>query len=147
MNEQIAARTKEIMIAALKSEVPDEFRITMQDGVAQLRGAMAKWNEGAKNGARAVEEIVASAQAGTRTICDQIMTNLQQNSEAILNAAHALANAKTLPECAHLQTTFMQSQMSAIAKQTNELVELSTKISRETSETLAGIASKVAANA
>jgi len=53
-----------------------------------------------------------------------------------------MAKAKTLPEVARLQADFFKQQLAAASAQTKEFFELSSKISRQTLESLNSAATK-----
>ena len=56
--------------------------------------------------------------------------------------AEAMARAKTVPEMARLQATFIQQQLATASSQTKEFFELSNKIGRQTLESMNAVASK-----
>jgi hypothetical protein len=140
MNEQLARQTQEFLTAAVKTEVPNEVRLMALDGVAQLRDALGQWGVNAQKNAKMIEDMVAAAQAGAKTVRDQTLANFQTNTEAALAAADSLARAKTLPEAAHLQAKYVQNQLSDIAAQMRQLAELSAQVTKQTAETLTSIA-------
>ena len=53
-----------------------------------------------------------------------------------------MAKAKTVPEMARLQATFIQQKISTASAQTKEFFELSNKIGRQTLESMNAVASK-----
>ncbi len=55
------------------------------------------------------------------------MKNTEANTEAVFEAAKAIARAKTFPEALRLQTSFLQQQFTAAGAQSKELFELSTR--------------------
>ena len=54
--------------------------------------------------------------------------------EAAFDAAQAIVRAKTIPEAARLQADFVQQQLAVAGAQTKELLELSTKVAKQTFE-------------
>ena len=70
------------------------------------------------------------------------MTNANANTEALFDAAQAIARAKTLPEAARLQADFVQQQTAAASAQTKEFFELSSKVAKQTFETMNAAAAK-----
>ena len=56
------------------------------------------------------------------------------NTEAAFDAAQAIVRAKTIPEAARLQADFVQQQLAVAGAQTKELLELSTKVAKQTFE-------------
>lgn len=142
MNEQIARQAQDMLAAAAKTEVPAEVRALAQESLAKAREAFDKWNAGARQGAQALEEVVAAAQTGARTIGNKALGNTLINIDAAFEAAEGLARARTLPQAAQLQARFVQDQLADASTQGKELFELSVKVAKETADTLTAIATK-----
>ncbi len=142
MNEHIARQAQEMLAAAAKTEVPTEVRALAQETVAKAREAYCKWSSGARQGARALEEVMLAAQTGVRIIGAKAFGSAQANTEAAFEAAVELARARTLTEAAQLQAKFVQNQLAAVSDQGKELFELSVKVAKETADTLTVIATK-----
>src|SRR5690606_10037299 len=111
-------------------------------GVARSREVYSKLSATAQDSAKTIEEIVQAAQAGAKAIGEKLVNNTAVNTEAAFDAAEAIARAKTLPEAARLQANFLQQQFAVASAQTKELFELSTKVARQTFETLNTASSK-----
>ncbi len=62
--------------------------------------------------------------------------NTSVNAQAAFDAAQSIARAQTLPEAARLQANFLQQQIAVASAQTKEIFELSTKVARQTFETM-----------
>ncbi len=143
MNEHIARQAQEMLAAVAKTEIPPEMRALAQETVAKAREALGKWNSGARQGARALEEVVVSAQTGLRTIGEKALDSALANTETAFEAAAELARARTLTEATQLQARFLQDQLAVVSRQAKELVELSAKVAQETKDNLTLIATKV----
>src|SRR5437588_11754755 len=64
----------------------------------------------AKQNAKVMEDLVRGSQA----IGEKLVANSAKNVRAALDAAQALASAKTLPDALRLQTEFMQKQFATV---------------------------------
>lgn len=142
MNEQFTRQAQDMFKAAQDARIPENFQAMAEDGVAKTHEAYQKLNAVAKDGAKAVEEVMLTAQASAKAFGEKVMQNTAVNTEAAFDAARAIARARSLPEAARLQADFMQQQMSIASAQTKELFELSTKLARETIETMNSAASR-----
>jgi hypothetical protein len=128
--------------AAKEARIPENVQAFAEDSVAKTRDAYAKINAATQDHVKAVEEIVLAAQAGAKSFGEKFLHTATVNAEAVFDAAEAIAKAKTLPEVARLQADFLKQQLAAASSQTKEFFELSSKISRQTLESLNSAASK-----
>lgn len=142
MNEQFTQQTKEFFEAAKDARIPENMQAMAEDAVEKSRTAFEKVQVATKDNAKAVEELVSVATDGVKTIGEKVLRNTELNAEAAFDAAEAIARAKTLPEIARLQSSFMQQQMAVAGAQTKELFELSTKVAQQTFETVNSVTTK-----
>lgn len=142
MTEQFTRQAQDMFAAAKDARIPENLQAFAEESVAKSREAYAKFNSTAQDGAKAMEEVMLAAQAGAKAIGDKLVNNTAVNTEAVFDAAEAIARAKTLPEAARLQANFLQQQFAVAGAQTKELFELSTKVTRQTFETMNTAASK-----
>jgi phasin len=142
MNEQFTRQAQEMFNAAKDGRIPDNVQAMAEDNVAKVREAYQKMNSVTKDGAKVVEDVVLATQAGVKAIGEKVLTNTTANAEAVFDAAAAIARARSLPEAARLQADFFQQQFAAAGAQTKELFELSTKVMKQTFETINTAASK-----
>ncbi|CFX07613.1 Phasin [Candidatus Filomicrobium marinum] len=142
MTEQFTRQAQDMFAAAKDARIPENVQAFAEESVAKSREAYAKFNATAQDGAKAMEEVMLAAQAGAKAIGDKLVNNTAVNTEAVFDAAEAIARAKTLPEAARLQANFFQQQFAVAGAQTKELFELSTKVTRQTFETMNTAASK-----
>lgn len=142
MNEQFNQQTKEFFEAAKDARIPENVQAIAEDAVEKSRTAFEKVQVATKDNAKAVEELVSVATDGAKTIGEKVLRNTELNAEAAFDAAEAIARAKTLPEIARLQSSFMQQQMAVAGAQTKELFELSTKVAQQTFETVNAVTTK-----
>lgn len=142
MNEQFTQQTKEFFEAAKDARIPENVQAIAEDAVEKSRTAFEKVQVATKDNAKAVEELVSVATDGAKTLGEKVLRNTELNAEAAFDAAEAIARAKTLPEIARLQSSFMQQQMAVAGAQTKELFELSTKVAQQTFETVNAVTTK-----
>ena len=110
--------------------------------INEIYEAYQKLNSVAQENVKTTEEIVLAAHAGTKAIGEKVMSNAVANTEAMFDAAKAMARAKTLPEAARMQADFFQQQTTAASTQTKELFELSAKVAKQTFDTINSAAAK-----
>jgi hypothetical protein len=142
MNDQYTRQAQEMFNAAKDARIPQNVQVFAEDSVAKTREVIGKMTVAAKDNAKAVEDVMTAAQTGAKSIGEKIMSNTVANTEAALDAATAMARARSLPEVAKLQADFMQQSMTIMSNQTKELFDLSGKMMRQTFETMNAAASK-----
>ena len=67
---------------------------------------------------------------------------LHDAAKAAFDAAQAISRAKTLPEMAHLQSSYLQKQAADAVVQTQAYFELSMKVAQQTIEAMSSAAAK-----
>jgi hypothetical protein len=142
MNEQFTRQAQEMLAAAKEARIPENVQAFAEDSVAKTREAYSKMNAVAQDGVKAFQEIVLTAQSGAKSFGEKLLHTATVNAEAAFDAAEAMAKAKTVPEVARLQASFIQQQLANASSQTKELFELSSKIGRQTLESMNAVASK-----
>lgn len=136
MNEQFTRQATEMFSAAKDAKIPENFQAIAEEGVAKTREAYKQMSAISQDGAKAIEEVSLAAQAGVKALGDKVLENTSVNTEAALDAAEAIARADTLPEVMRLQANYFQKQAAVAGAQTKELFELSTKVAKQTFETM-----------
>lgn len=142
MNEQFTRQAQDMFRAAQDGRIPESFQAMAEDGVAKTREAYQKLQSATKDNVKVVEEFVLAAQAGAKAIGEKVIQNTAANTEAVFDAAQAMARARSLPEAARLQADFLQQQMAAASSQTKELLELSTRVTRQAIESVNAAAAR-----
>ena len=142
MNDQFTRQAQDMFNAAKDARIPENMQAFAEDSVAKTRDAYAKINVVAKDGVKVMEDVMLTAQAGAKTFGEKVLRNTETNTEAVFEAAQAIARAKTFPEAARLQSTFFQQQFAAVGNQTKELFELSAKIAQQSFESMNAAATK-----
>ena len=103
-----------IIKAARSGQLPIDVRAIAHDGLTQTRET-------------SLQSITA-----VRTLAAKVLDNTLANTEAVFEAALAIASAKNLTEAAQLQANFWQAQCAKAAQQGKEFYELSAKLTQET---------------
>jgi hypothetical protein len=142
MNDQFTRQAQDLLAAAKEARIPENVQAFAEDSVAKSREAYSKMNAAAQDGVKAMQEIMLAAQAGAKSFGEKMLHTASVNAEAAFDAAEAMAKAKTVPEVARLQATFVQQQLATASAQTKEFFELSSKIGRQTLESMNSVASK-----
>jgi hypothetical protein len=142
MNDQFTRQAQEMFAAAKDARIPENVQAFAEDSVAKTREAYSKINAATQDSVKAMQEIMVAAQTGAKSFGEKMLHTASVNAEAVFDAAEAMAKAKTVPEMARLQATFLQQQMAAASAQTKEFFELSNKIGRQTLESMNAVASK-----
>ena len=136
INDQFTRQAQDMFNAAKDARIPENVQHMAEEGVAKTREAYQKINAATKDGAKVVEGVMVAAQAGVKTLGEKVLHNTMANTESLFDAAQAIARARSLPEAAKLQADFMQQQFAAVGAQSKEFFELSTKLARQTFETM-----------
>jgi phasin len=142
MTDQFTRQAQDMLAAAKDARIPENVQAFAEESVAKTRDAYTKFSAAAHDGVKAMEEIVLAAQAGAKSFGEKVLHAASINAEAAFDAAEQIAKAKTVPEVARLQATFIQKQLAATSTQTKEFFELSSKIGRQTLESMNSVASK-----
>lgn len=142
MNEQFTRQAQEMFNAAKDARIPENVQAFAEDTVAKSREAFQRMNGATKDSVKVVEEIMLASHAGAKTIGEKMLHNTAVNTDAAFDAAQQMARAKSIQDLARLQADFFQQQMAAASAQTKELLELSTKVSRQTFESISGAAQR-----
>ena len=142
MNDQFTRQAQDMFNAAKDARIPENVQAFAEDTVAKSREAFQRVNSAAKDGSKVVEDMMLATQAGAKSIGQKIFENTTANTEAAFDAAQAIARAKSVQEIARLQADFMQQQMAIASAQSKELMELSTKVARQSFESFSGAAQK-----
>lgn len=142
MTDQFTRQAQDMFAAAKDARIPENIQVMAEDGVQKSREAFYKMSAAAKDSAKVVEDVMVVTQAGAKAIGDKLMHNTAVNTEAVFDAAQAIARAKTVPELVRLQADFLQQQFAVAGAQSKELFELSAKVAKQTLETVNSAATK-----
>lgn len=142
MNEQFTRQAQEMFNAAKDARIPENVQAMAVEGVAKTREAYTRISGAAQDGVKVVEDVMLAAHAGAKTIGEKVLQNTLVNTEAAFDAAQAIARARTLPEVARLHADFVQQQFAAASAQSRELFELSSKIAKQTLDSMNSAATK-----
>ncbi len=142
MNDQFTRQAQDMFAAAKDARIPENIQAMAEEGVVKTREAYHKLSTVAKDGAKVVEEVMLASHAGAKAIGEKLLHNTTVNTEAVFDAAQAIARAKTIPEAVRLQADFLQQQFAVAGAQSKELFELSAKVTKQTMETVNAAATK-----
>lgn len=140
--QDFTRQAQEMFSAGKDSKIPENVSAFAEDAVAKSRDAYNKIATATKDNAKVVEDVVLTAQAGAKSISEKMLANTLSNTEAMFDAAQAIARAKTFPEVARLQANFWQQQFANAGVQSKELLELSSKVAKQTFETVGSATTK-----
>ena len=140
--QDFTRQAQDMFSAGKDAKIPENMSAFAEDAVAKTREAYNKINHATKDNAKVMEDVVLTAQAGAKSISEKMLANTVANTEAIFDAAQAMAKAKTFPEIARLQANFWQQQFAAVGVQSKEIFELSTKVAKQTFDTVGTATSK-----
>jgi hypothetical protein len=124
------------------ARVPENLQAFAQQGVAASKELYTKTAAAAQDGAKVMTEIADTAWGSTKLLNDKLAQNLTANAEAAFAAMHAIANAKSFPEMAKLQSEFSQKIAAQAAEQTKEFFDLSARATQHLFEKAQAAASK-----
>lgn len=134
--QDFTKQAQEMFSAGKDAKVPENISAFAEDAVAKSREFYQKAATSAKENAKVAEEVLLTAQAGAKSITEKLVANSLANTESAFEAAQAIARARTFPEIARLQANFFQQQFSTLSTQSKELLELSSKVAKQTFDTV-----------
>lgn len=134
IQEDFARQAQDMFAAAKDARIPENMQHMAEESVSKSREMFHKFSAVAKDQVKATEDIILATTAGNKAIGEKLLQNTINNSEAVFDAAQAMARAKTLPEAFQIQAKFIQQQMAVASSQTKELFELSTKVAKQNFE-------------
>lgn len=140
--QDFTRQAQEMFSAGKDAKIPENMSAFAEDAVAKSRDAYNKIATATKDNAKVVEDVVLTAQAGAKSIGEKLLANTLANTEAAFDAAQQIAKAKTFPELARLQANYWQQQFAAVGTQSKELLELSSKVAKQTFETVGAATTK-----
>ncbi|MGQ0455959.1 MAG: phasin family protein [Hyphomicrobium sp.] len=140
--QDFTRQAQDIFTAGKDAKVPENLSAFAEDAVAKTRDAYQKFASAAKDNAKVAEDVLLTTQAGAKSIGEKIVANTLANTEAAFEVAQAIARARTFPEIARLQANFFQQQFAMAGAQSKELFELSSKVAKQTMETVGSATTK-----
>ncbi len=140
--QDFTRQAQDMFSAGKDAKIPENMSAFAEDAVAKSRDAYNKMATVTKDNAKVMEDVVLTAQAGAKSIGEKMLANTLANTEAAFDAAQAIAKAKTFPELARLQANFWQQQFANAGVQSKEIFELSTKVAKQSFETIGSATTK-----
>jgi hypothetical protein len=124
------------------ARVPEQVQAMAQEGVAKSRELYAKSSAAAQEGAKLLTEVAETAWSSTKVLNDKFLQNVAANTEAMFDAAQAMARAGSLTEVAKLQSEYLQQMVTTTSAQAKEFYDLSTRATQHMVETVQAAAGK-----
>ena len=124
------------------ARVPEQVQAMAQEGVAKSRELYVKSAAAAQDGAKLVTEVAETAWSSTKVLNDKLLQNVTANTEAMFDAAQAIARAGSVPEAVKLQGQFLQQFVATSTAQAKEFYDLSTRATQHLVETVQSAAGK-----
>lgn len=140
--QDFTRQAQEIFTAGKDAKVPENVSAFAEDAVAKTRDAYQKITAVAKDNAKVAEDVLLTTQAGAKSIGEKMVANTLANTEAAFEVAQAIARCRTFPEIARLQANYLQQQFAVAGSQSKELFELSSKVAKQTLETMGSATTK-----
>jgi hypothetical protein len=131
VNQQPTHQIQSLFAVAVDPRISENFRVMAEHSVARTRQTYDKVKGLAADSAVIVEDVMVAAHTGAKTIAEKALRHAEVNAETAFATACAIARARTLPEIAHLQSSFLQQQVAAAGAQTKELFELSANVTQQ----------------
>jgi len=122
--------------------MPTSLHHMAQDSVARSRELYRSTMAAAQGSARVFAEVAETTWGSAKLLNDKIIQNMTANTEAAFSAAEAIAQARSLPEAAQLQSDFMQLLLTSTGEQLKEFVDLSARVAQHVLETVQEAASR-----
>jgi phasin family protein len=109
------------------ARLPENVQAIAQQGVAKTHEFYTKSAAAAQERANVLTEAAETTWATTKLLNEKLAQNLTANIEASFTAAHAIANAQSLPEAMKLHTEFFQKLAAQTTDQTKEFFGVSAR--------------------
>jgi phasin len=119
---------------AVDFSVPESVRSLAETVVAQNREMYERTRGGMEDAIDALESSFDRAGQGTAALNRKVIDIAQNNFNSGFDLAKDLAGAETLPQLIEIQAAFMRRQFDQMNSQADEIRELATKVTNETSE-------------
>lgn len=132
MKDDLARVTLDALAAAQKGEIPAELQELAANSVAKSRAAFRDANAVALEQAKLVEDALATAVAGAKTVGEKVLATTEANTQAAFEAAQSLARAKTVPEALKIQAGYLQDQAGKVVAQAQDIFALSSNVAQST---------------
>jgi hypothetical protein len=125
------------MLNAVKTaRVPENIKVLAEERVEKSHEDFDKLQTVSDDGRKALNAEITTAQTGARTISATVFRNIERNAVAAFDAASQIARARTVSEAIQIQANFMQQQMTVSVQQTQELMDLSSRVAQQLFETM-----------
>lgn len=120
------------MFEGMDMAVPEAFRSFAEQSVTQSREAYEKAKDAMEETVEVLEKSLDQAGQGAAAFNRKVIDITQTNLNSGFDLAKDIAGAKNIAEIMQLQSSFARAQFEALAKQAEEVRELTTKIATDT---------------
>ena len=136
MNEQLTRQAQEMFSVMQEGRIPETLQAFAEETVVRASQGYTNMSAITRECAKIAEEAMLVTHANARAIGDKVFKYSVANAETAFDTAQAIARAKTIPEVVTLQASYLQRQLATGTEQMKDLFELSTKLARETFDSL-----------
>ena len=112
-------------------QIPPEMRAFAEKSVEQARQAFDGFLTAAQRTVTTFEGQAQAAQRGAKDVGEKALDFAEQNIASSFEFAQKLVRAKDMKEMLELQSTYVKTQMQALAEQARELGETSSKMASD----------------
>ena len=143
MNQQIVQQAFEI-----SEKLPDvataigASRASAGQNIAFARECYDMSTSSAQEGAKALAEVVETIWGSTKLLHMRILQNMAVHANALFIAAHAITQAKSVPEVVQLQSELCLQGLMTTSDQAKEFVDLSARAGQHVIETTLSAATR-----
>ena len=135
-------QAQDMMATDQKMAQPEQAQEMIKDGIEKTKEAYDKAAEAMGSASKEYENVLSSAQSGTRELSEKAVENFKANSTAVFEFASALASCSSPAEAVEVQSAFVQKQFDQFNKQTKDFFELSNKVTADVVQSAAAAAKK-----
>ena len=113
------------------ARVPENIKVLAEERVEKNHEDFDKLQTVSDDGRKALNAEITTAQTGARSISATVFRYIERNAVAAFDAASQMARARKVSEAIQIQANFMQQQMTASVQQTQELMDLSSRVAQQ----------------
>jgi phasin len=116
-------------------QIPPEMRAFAEKSVEQARQAFDGFLTAAQRTVTTIEGQAQAAQKGAKDVSEKALDFAEKNIASSFDFAQKLVRAKDMKEMLELQSSYVKTQMQALAEQARELGETSSRMATDPMKT------------
>jgi phasin family protein len=124
--------------------IPPQVAQLVEDNISKARSTYETAAESWKAYGEALTSIAHKQQSGAQAIGNRALENASTNLESTFDTMQALTRSRSLQEAVKIHTDFSQQQSARLMTQTQEMLELMTKIGTDAFATWSSVAQRPA---